>query len=73
MSEIKTVRVKILPLHNIGGIGNDGDVVTMSVADAEMYLRDGYVEMVDKKAVVVSEKKTEAHKVKKAATKKPGK
>ena len=37
------VRVKILPLHNIGGVGKAGDVVWMTPAEAEMYVRDGYV------------------------------
>lgn len=40
------VRVKIKPLHNIGGVGKAGDVVWMSPADAEAYVRDGYVELV---------------------------
>jgi len=46
MKDEKTVRVKILPLKGIGGVGNAGDVVTMSAADAEMYVRDGFVEVV---------------------------
>ena len=40
------VKVRILPLKGIGGVGNAGDVVTMSAADAEMYVRDGFVEVV---------------------------
>lgn len=40
------VKVRILPLKGIGGVGNAGDVVTMSAADAEMYARDGFVEYV---------------------------
>jgi hypothetical protein len=39
------IKVRILPLHNIGGVGMAGDVVWMSAADAEMYVRDGYVEL----------------------------
>ena len=39
------VRVKIKPLHNIGGVGKAGDVVWMSPAEAEAYVRDGYVEL----------------------------
>lgn len=45
MNEEK-VKVRILPLKGIGGVGNAGDVVWMSAADAEMYARDGYVEYV---------------------------
>jgi hypothetical protein len=41
------IKVRILPLKGIGGVGNAGDVVTMSAADAEMYVRDGYVEVVE--------------------------
>lgn len=40
------VKVRILPLKGIGGVGNAGDVVWMSEADAEMYVRDGFVEYV---------------------------
>ena len=39
------VKVKIKPLHNIGGVGKAGDVVWMTPAEAEMYVRDGYVEL----------------------------
>jgi len=41
------IKVRILPLHNIGGVGMAGDVVWMSAADAEMYIREGDVEVVD--------------------------
>lgn len=41
------VKVRIKPLMGIGGVGNAGDVVWMSRADAEMYFRDGYVEYVE--------------------------
>lgn len=41
------VRVKILPLHNIGGVGKAGDVVWMLPAEAEAYVRDGYVEYIN--------------------------
>lgn len=41
------VKVKIRPLHGIGGYGEAGDVVTMRRELAEMYERDGYVEFVD--------------------------
>jgi hypothetical protein len=45
MNEAK-IKVRILPLKGIGGVGNAGDVVMMSAADAEMYVRDGFVEVV---------------------------
>jgi len=41
------VKVRIKPLHGIGGVGEAGDVVWMSEADAEMYFKDGYVEYVE--------------------------
>ena len=41
------VKVKIKPLHNIGGVGKAGDVVWMLPAEAEAYARDGYVEYVN--------------------------
>ena len=47
------VKVKILPLHNIGGVGNAGAIVVMSEADAEMYWRDGYVEYVNEVAAAM--------------------
>jgi hypothetical protein len=46
MDDIK-IKVRILPLKGIGGVGDAGDVVTMSAADAEMYVRDGFVEVVE--------------------------
>ena len=46
MTDEKNITVRILPLKGIGGIGNAGDVVMMSAADAEMYVRDGFVEVV---------------------------
>lgn len=49
--EKKNIKVRILPLHNIGGVGNAGDEVWMSEADAEIYVRDGYVEIVQPSAV----------------------
>lgn len=46
MTEEKNITVRILPLKGIGGIGNAGDVVMMTKTDAEMYVRDGFVEVV---------------------------
>lgn len=40
------VKVRIRPLHGIGGVGEAGDVVWMTQADAEMYVKDGFVEYV---------------------------
>lgn len=45
--EAKMVKVKILPLHNIGGIGRAGDVVWMVEKEAAIYVEEGYVEIVD--------------------------
>lgn len=44
--EEKKIKVRILPGHGIGGVGSAGDEVWMSKADAEVYIRDGYVEVV---------------------------
>ena len=41
------VKVRIKPLHGIGGVGEAGDMVMMTPAEAEMYFRDGYVEYVE--------------------------
>lgn len=43
MATDKKVRVKINPLHNIGGYGRAGDVVMMPVSEAKKYEADGYV------------------------------
>lgn len=48
--EEKKIKVRILPGHGIGGVGSAGDEVWMSKADAEMYVRDGYVEVVTDEA-----------------------
>lgn len=44
--EDKKVKVRILPLKGIGGYGNAGAEVWMSAAEAEMYIREGYVELI---------------------------
>lgn len=49
------VKVRITPLHGIGGVGEAGDVVMMTPAEAEMYFRDGFVEYVDAKVPDASE------------------
>ena len=51
----KQIKVRILPLHNIGGVGNAGAVVWMMPEDAEMYFRDGYVEYISDEPLAVSE------------------
>lgn len=43
----KKIEVRIKPLHNIGGIGKAGDVVWMTEAQAEIYIEEGYVEIVE--------------------------
>jgi hypothetical protein len=48
------VKVKIKELHNIGGVGKAGDVVWMTVAEAEAYFRDGYVEYVEEQRSAIS-------------------
>lgn len=42
------VRVRILPGRGIGGYGRGGDVVEMTRAEAERWVREGYVEFVDR-------------------------
>lgn len=49
MSDEKTVKVRLLPLHNIGGYGNAGDVVIMPTAVAKQYVKEGYVEILSKR------------------------
>lgn len=44
------VRVRIKPLHGIGGVGEAGDVVFMSKEDADSYIQQGYVEVVEDEA-----------------------
>lgn len=41
------VKVRLKPLKSIGGVGNPGDVVTMSEEDAKRYVEEGYVEIVE--------------------------
>jgi hypothetical protein len=51
------VKVRIKPLHGIGGVGEAGDEVLMSKDEAEQYFMDGYVEYVEAKSepsVVIS-------------------
>ena len=42
----KKVKVRILPLKGIGGVGNAGDEVWMSEGDAQYYVREGFVEVI---------------------------
>lgn len=42
----KKIKVRIKPLHNIGGIGNAGDEVWLVEADAHYWVKEGYVEIV---------------------------
>lgn len=55
------VQVRIKPLMGIGGVGNAGDEVWMSREDAEMYVRDGYVEYVDPPAAKAASPQIEDH------------
>lgn len=42
------VRVRLKPFCNIGGYGKAGDVVMMSVADAERYRDEGLIVVLEK-------------------------
>jgi hypothetical protein len=74
------VKVKIKPLHNIGGVGKAGDVVWMMPDEAEAYFRDGYVEYVEEERsavsgqqLAVSEEPVEDHAIMKPQAKRTGK
>jgi hypothetical protein len=41
------VRIRILPLRGIGGVGVAGDEAWMDKAQAEQYVKDGYVEIIE--------------------------
>jgi len=43
----KKVKVRILPLKGIGGVGNEGDEVWMNESDAQYYVREGFVEILE--------------------------
>lgn len=45
----KKVKIRILPLHGIGGIGNAGDVAWINADAAAIYVREGYVEIIEPK------------------------
>jgi hypothetical protein len=61
--EEKKIKVKILPLHNIGGVGHEGDEVWMSKAEAETYIAAGYVEVVKDEAPPPTPPHLEEHKM----------
>ena len=42
----KKIKVRILPLHGIGGIGDEGDVVWLPESEAQYWVKEGYVEIV---------------------------
>ena len=44
------VKVRILPGRGIGGYGDAGAEVTMSKEEADSYIQQGYVELVEEKA-----------------------
>ncbi len=41
----KKVRVRVLPLKGIGGIGNAGDTAWLPKAEADYWVKEGYVEI----------------------------
>lgn len=43
--EPKQVRIRILPLHGIGGVGDAGDTAWMDEKEAKQYAKDGYLEI----------------------------
>lgn len=58
----KKVKVRILPLKGIGGVGNAGDEVWMSESDAQYYVREGYVEIIPTEAAQEPEAKPRGRK-----------
>lgn len=47
------VRIRILPLMGIGGVGNAGDSAWMERAEAEQYQRDGFLKIIEDEEPVV--------------------
>jgi hypothetical protein len=47
MAKKDKLKVQILPLRGIGGYGEAGAVVEMPVAEAEYYVKEGYVRVVE--------------------------
>jgi hypothetical protein len=41
----KKVRIRVLPLHGIGGVGDAGTVAWMTKSEADQWVKDGYVEI----------------------------
>ncbi len=41
----KRVRIRVLPLKGIGGIGNAGDTAWLPKAEADYWVKEGYVEI----------------------------
>lgn len=54
----KKVKVRLLPLHSIGGFGEPGDVCWMTEAEAHYYQAEGYVEILADEPKPVSAKPT---------------
>lgn len=42
----KRVKIRILPLRGIGGIGSAGDTAWLPIDEAEQWVKDGYVEII---------------------------
>ncbi len=61
MAEQK-VKVRILPLKGIGGVGNAGDEVWMSIDDAQYYVREGFVEVIENEPAPMPEPKPKGRK-----------
>lgn len=62
------VRIRILPLHGIGGVGNAGDTAWMDKKEAEQYEKDGYLEILpdaDEPVPSTAEKQMELEEVEK--------
>lgn len=47
------VRIRIRPLHGIGGVGDAGTEALMDKKEAEQYQKDGYLDILDSSAEVV--------------------
>lgn len=70
----KKIKVRILPLKGIGGIGDAGDEVLMLESEAQYWVKEGYVEIITDQAASVpaSEPKAaepEDHKIMKPQSK----
>jgi len=44
----KKVKIRILPLRGIGGVGSAGDTSWMTKEEADYWVKEGYVEILNK-------------------------